>query len=161
MEKKGGVEKEGARRRRKGESKSKLDPSPRTVCHKSIFGNVSRCPGLVLHERPRRDVSDKYSWHRHPVQIPSEHQPQEVFFAKSKLSLQKRLLMLHLWAREYPVSDAAEEAEILLRVAVDIYQWLQDVCTNKLLQALIILVGPGVIVQIDESLYRHKPKVCR
>ena len=28
--------------------------------------------------------------------------------------------MLHLWATEYPVSDAAEEAAILLRVTVDI-----------------------------------------
>ena len=69
--------------------------------------------------------------------------------------------MLHSWAREYPVSDAAEEAEISLRVAVNIYQWLREVCTNKLLQALIILGGPGVIVQIDESLFRHKPKVGR
>ena len=39
------------------------------------------------------------------------------FFSKSKLPLQKWLLMLYLWAREYPVTDAAEEAEISLRVA--------------------------------------------
>ena len=41
------------------------------------------------------------------------------FFSKSKLPLQK-WLMLYLWAREYPVSDAAEEAEISSRVAIDI-----------------------------------------
>ena len=63
-----------------------------------------------------------------------------------------------MWAREYPVTDAAEEAEISFRVAVDIYQWLREVCTNKLLQAPIMLGGPGVVVQIDESL---KPKVGR
>ena len=34
-----------------------------TVCHIKTFGNVSRCPGLVLNERPRRNVSNKYSWH--------------------------------------------------------------------------------------------------
>ena len=28
--------------------------------------------------------------------------------------------MLHLWAREYPVSDTLEEAAISLRVAVDV-----------------------------------------
>ena len=31
------------------------------------------------------------------------------------MSLQKWLLMLHLWASEYLVSDAAEEAEISLK----------------------------------------------
>ena len=70
-----------------------------------------------------------------------------------------RLLILYLWAREYPVSDAVEEAEISSRVAVDIYQWLCEVCTAKLLQTQIILGGPGVVIQIDESLFRHKPKV--
>ena len=59
--------------------------------------------------------------------------------------------MQYLWAREYPVSDAAEEAEISSRVAIDIYQWLREVCTAKLLQTQIILGGPGVVVQIDES----------
>ena len=69
--------------------------------------------------------------------------------------------MLYLWAREYPVTDAAEEAEISSRVAVDIYQWLWEVCTNKLLQAPTMLGGPGVVVQIDEYLFKHKPKVGR
>ena len=58
----------------------------------------------------------------------------KVFFSKSRLPLQKWLLMLYLWAREYPVSDAAEEVEISSRVAIDIYQWLHEVCTTKLLQ---------------------------
>ena len=42
-----------------------------------------------------------------------------------------------------------------------IYQWLHEVCTAKLLQTQIILGGPGVVVQIDESSFRHKPKVGR
>ena len=96
-----------------------------------------------MDECPRSDVSDKYSW---PC---------------SKVAIAKVLLMLYLWAREYPVSDAAEEAEISSRVAIDIYQWLREVCTAKLLQTQIILGGPGVVVQIDESLFRHKPKVGR
>ena len=43
--------------------------------------------------------------------------------------------------------------------SIDIYQWLREVCSNKLLQSPIILGGPGVVVQIDESQFRHKPKV--
>ena len=45
------------------------------------------------------------------------------------------------------------------RTAIDIYQWLREVCTTKLLSSPIILGGPGVVVKIDESLFRHKPKV--
>ena len=44
-------------------------------------------------------------------------------------------------------------------VQIDIYQWLQKVCSTKLLSSPIVLGGPGVVVQIDESLFRHKPKV--
>ena len=40
-----------------------------------------------------------------------------------------------------------------------IYQWLCEVCTTKLLQTPIVLGGAGEVVQIDESLFRHKPKV--
>ena len=114
----------------------------------------------MLDERPRSDVSDKYSWHCSNCKslLSIRHKR---FFSKSNLPLQKWLLMLYLWAREYPVTDAAEEAEISSRVVVDIYQWLREVCTNKLLQAPIMLGGPGVVVQIDESLFRHKPKVGR
>ena len=86
------------------------------------------------------------------LQVSTWYQEQN-FFSKSKLPLQKWLLMLYLWAREYPVSDAAEEAEISSRVAIDIYQWLREVCTAKLLQ--IILSGPGVVIHIDESLFRQ------
>ena len=95
------------------------------------------------------------------LQVSTQYQEQTLFFSKLRFPLQTWLLMLSLWAREYPVSDAAEEAEISSRVAIDIYQWLCEVCTAKLLQTQIILGGPGVVVQIDESLFRHKPKVDR
>ena len=44
--------------------------------------------------------------------------------------------MLHLWAREYPVSDAAEEAEILLKgwqstsTGTDTLGWSRCDCAN-------------------------------
>ena len=51
------------------------------------------------------------------------------------------------------------EAEIRQATACDIYQWLREVCSTNLLATPIQLGGPGVIVQIYESLFRHKPKV--
>ena len=81
------------------------------------------------------------------------------FFSKSKLTLQKWLVLLYWWVREYPVSDAAEEAQVGRDTAINVYQWLREVCSTKLLGMNIQLGGPGKVVQIDESLFRHKPKV--
>ena len=65
------------------------------------------------------------------------------------------------WAKEYAVLKAADEATISDNSACQIYQWLREVCTTKLLQSPIILGGPGKVVQIDESQFRHKLKVYR
>ena len=81
------------------------------------------------------------------------------FFSKSKLSLKQWMIGLLWRAKEYPVTAFAEEAKISEHTAIDVYQWLREVCSTKLLQTPIILGGPGVVVQIDESQFWHKPKV--
>ena len=58
------------------------------------------------------------------------------------------------------MTDAAKDAEVSERMAIDMYGWYRDICTHKLLFAPIVLGGPGVIIQIDESLFRHKPNNC-
>ena len=57
------------------------------------------------------------------------------------------LILFHWWMREYPSGQAAEEA----KVAGQIYPWLWEVRTTKLLATPIQLGGPGTVVQIDES----------
>ena len=69
------------------------------------------------------------------------------------------MILLLWWSREYPVIEASKEAEVKEDTACDIYQWLREVCCTKLISMPIVLGGPGKIVQIDESLFRHKPKV--
>ena len=59
------------------------------------------------------------------------------------------------------VGNAAIASVDSVSGTIDIYQWLREVCTAKLLQTQIILGGPGMVVQFDESLFRHKPKVGR
>ena len=81
------------------------------------------------------------------------------FFSKSKLPLQKWMVLIYWWVRDYPVSDAAEEAHVGRDTTINVYQWLREVCTTKLLSMPIQLGAPGKVVQIDESLFRHKPKV--
>ena len=61
-------------------------------------------------------------------------------------------------AWEFFVTDFVDEAEISEHTACDIYQWLREVCSTQLLQSPVVLGRPGVVVWIDESQFRHKPK---
>ena len=58
------------------------------------------------------------------------------------------------------MTDAAPEAKVE-KTAIQMYQYFRDVCSWRLLNhdALLMLGGTGTVVQIDESLFRHKPKV--
>ena len=83
------------------------------------------------------------------------------FFAKSKITLQKWRLLMHWWARQYPVKDAANEVAVSEATTIQVYSWLRDVCSYRLcsVDPQIKLGGPGIVVSIDESLFSHKPKV--
>ena len=83
----------------------------------------------------------------------------KMFFERTRISLQKWLILIYWWVREYSITDAMEEAEVSKHMAVDVYQWLREICSTMLNRQNIQLGGPGSIVQIDESLFRHKPKV--
>ena len=71
---------------------------------------------------------------------------------------------MHWWCRQYPVTDAAQEAKVTETTAVQAYQYFRDICSWRLINrdSPLLLGGPGVVVQvvqIDESLFLHKPKV--
>ena len=71
------------------------------------------------------------------------------------------MILIHYWVQQYPVTAAAQDAGVDKCTAIDAYQWLREICSSSLLRApQIILGGQGVVVQVDESLFRHKPKVC-
>ncbi len=101
---------------------------------------------------------DKYSWWCRQCKTRKSIRDGS-FFSRSKLELDQWIIIIFFWAREQPVGDAAELVGVSERIGIDMYQWLREVCTEKLLLTPMILGGPGIIVQIDESLHRHKPKV--
>ena len=112
-----------------------------------------------MHERTRAQAgSDGICWYCTTCKTTKSIRYNS-FFSKSKLTLQQWFIAILWWSREYPVTEMAMEAEIRQATACDIYQWLREVCSTNLLATPIQLGGPGVIVQIDESLFRHKPKV--
>ena len=110
-----------------------------------------------MRERPRKDVSDSASWAC--PQCKSRKSVREgSFFKDSRLSLKKWLIIMHWWARQYPVTDAAEEAQVNSGTAVDAYQWLREVCSIKLLGVDVKLGGQGTVVQIDETCFGTSPR---
>ena len=111
-----------------------------------------------MQERRRDDISDGVSWYC-PQCYTRKSIRDGSFFSKSKLTLQKWLLLLHFWIRQTPVTDAMQDVEVAKRTAIDIYQWLREICSSSLTQTQIVLGGQGVVLHIDESLFRHKPKV--
>jgi hypothetical protein len=58
------------------------------------------------------------------------------------------------------VTKASENAEVSLVTAINLYQWLREVCAQRIIRdGPAQLGGNGNIVQVDESCFRHKPKV--
>ena len=83
------------------------------------------------------------------------------FFEESRVPLAKWLYFLYLWCQDTMVNKAAETTCIAERTTFQVYQYIRDIYTTKLLHTPTRLGGPGVIVQIDESLFCHKAKYCR
>ena len=111
-----------------------------------------------MEERRRRDVKDGYKWWCKACKT-SKTIRAGSFFKKSKIPLRTWILLIHLWAYQLPVCTVAQLVEVHKETAINVFQWLREVCSTKLVNTSIILDGSGVVVQIDESLFRHKPKV--
>ena len=58
-----------------------------------------------------------------------------------------------------PVTAACKEAEVASKTAINVYQWLKEVCSTKLLATPIKLGDPGAVIQANESLFNYKSKV--
>ena len=126
---------------------------------KHLLSSSETCAcGRAMRKRSRMDLSDGIIWYCTGCKTTRSIRHGS-FFVKSRLTLQQWLVLMYWWAREYPAKDATEEAKVNKNTATTVYRWLREVCSTKLLQAPIILGGPGVICEIDESMFKHKPKV--
>ena len=128
---------------------------------KGLLRTQQDCPscGVSMDWRRRPTCGDKFTW-----QCPNcncmKSIRNESFFSKSRLPLQTWLQLIHHWSMDMPVTQATKQAKISEKRCIDIYQFMRDVCSTKLLAAPIILGGTGKVVQIDESLFVHTRKVA-
>ena len=63
-----------------------------------------------------------------------------------------------MWSHGTKVTVAAKSVQVSEKSAIQMFHYLREVCTTKLLHTPPQLGGPGVIVQLDESLFNHKAK---
>ena len=70
------------------------------------------------------------------------------------------MILIFFWVDDAGVTSAARHADTSVNTAIAVYQWLREVCSQRLIKdGPPKLGGPGVVVQVDESCFRHKPKV--
>ena len=83
------------------------------------------------------------------------------FFEKSKISLDKWLLLLHHWATNEKIATTTGAVGVSRVSVMQANKFFREICSTKLLQNPIVLGNPGVVVEIDESLFSHKVKAHR
>ena len=135
---------------------------------KCLLAQNAWCPscGTAMHWQKCSKLSDGYQWRcprstcRKKLSIRNGS-----FFSRSHLSLQTWLKLIYFWATDEPVMKVHQQLdrkECSTKTAIDAFNFLREVCSQSLINlGNIELGGPGSIVQIDESLFNHKPKYHR
>ena len=74
------------------------------------------------------------------------------FFERSKLSLCDCMLFIHLWSKKYSEQLIADEYSFSNKTIVDWSRFCRDLCVHHFESADSVIGGPGIIVEIDETL---------
>ena len=82
------------------------------------------------------------------------------FFANSNIPLPKWLHLMYLWATKASNKQTQLQTGLSNHTIIDAFACLREICGRYLQENPIQLGGPGIIVQVDESQFSHKPKYC-
>ena len=120
---------------------------------------------MELTQRPTSSTSDGWGWRCSNQRCANRCSFRTIrtgsFFEKSKITLDKWLYVIYFWSQGTKVTTASKMVQVSEKSTIQMFQYLREVCSTKLIQTPAQLGGPGVIVQIDESLFNHKPKYNR
>ena len=79
------------------------------------------------------------------------------FFEKSNFTLKKIIRFIYLWAHELlSVKTAKREFKMSNSTIVDWKQFLRDICAEHFMKNPVQLGGPGITVEIDESVFTRR-----
>ena len=132
----------------------------------TIGVDCSHCnAGMELRPRTQEATSDGYGWQCVNTRCIAKDTFISIrsgsFFARSRGTLPKWLHAIYLWSQETSVKNSCDTLGLSRPTVIQMFQSMRNICSTKLEQEPIQLGGPGIIVQIDESLFRHKPKYHR
>src|SRR6218665_633546 len=107
-------------------------------------------------QHPYTLVKDKvkvssYFW-RCPKCKKKQSLTKDSFLEGAKISPAKLVFLVFYWSSKIAVTTAKEHLDMSSATGVDYYQYMRDICSNKLVRSPMQLGGPGKEVQIDESL---------
>jgi hypothetical protein len=90
--------------------------------------------------RPLSSTSDGFGWRCTNQRCPKRHTYRTIrtgsFFEKSRVPLGKWLYINYLWSHQNKVSTTVKLVEIGEKTVIQIYQYICDVCTTKLLNTI-------------------------
>ena len=69
--------------------------------------------------------------------------------------------MMYLWSQDAPVKMTTENTGLSKMTVIQWFSNHRNICSQYLVNNPIQMGGPGIILEIDESLFRHKPKYHR
>lgn len=134
---------------------------------KGLLKNSLDCPicGSRTQERSRGDHIDEVGWVCYNSACPKKKSTFSIrlgsFFEGFRLSLADVWTLVLMWSESVSVCDAAQRYGIGRITVAAVYQKLREYTTAYLTANPIRLGGPGIICQIDESLFCHKQKYGR
>ena len=92
---------------------------------------------MQLRTRPTKDTSDGFGFRCINGNCSKRLTIRSIragsFFEKSRVPLAKWLYFLYLWCQDTMVKKAAETTGISKRTTLQVYQYIRDICTTKLL----------------------------
>jgi transposase-like protein len=75
----------------------------------------------------------------------------------SKLSFRQVVLFIYCWAREYTsVKFCEDELDLSHTTVVDFNNFLREVCAESLMNNIPAIGGPGMNVELDETLFSRR-----
>lgn len=89
---------------------------------KNVLSSSKQCScGTAMQLQDRNDISDGCRWRCPDPQCRNSLSIRDgSFFSQSRLPLQKWLLLMYWWGRQYPVGDAMEEAQVTEATAIQV-----------------------------------------
>ena len=116
--------------------------------------NCANCGGAMMLEL--RDKGDRWSCHvrgcRDEVGL-----RKGTWLESSNLPFRKVVLFLYCWSRELTsIEFSKRELGISSKTVVDWNNFIREVCANDLLANPPVIGGPGMDVEVDESLFSRR-----